>query len=76
MSDRRTAILRNGARSSGFTMDYLDWLSDGLSLQALERFIGNASSMPSNMKSSDNRYVRRRALAPDIDRLVVPDSQF
>lgn len=63
----RLDILVEGARRSGFTIDYLDSLTLGLSRQALRRVIGNASSMPSIMKSSDNPYVRRSALAPSRD---------
>lgn len=65
--DGRLDALQEGARTSGFTMDYLDYLTEGLSLQAARKVIGNASSMPSNMKSSDNPYVRRSARAPSSD---------
>lgn len=61
---RRIDVLREGADASGYTIDFLDYLTEGLSLQAARKVIGNASSMPSNMKSSDNPYVRRRARAP------------
>lgn len=57
----RVTVLREGAKATGFTIDYLDALSRGLSIQALRKLIGNASEMPSYMKSSDNPYVRRSA---------------
>jgi len=63
----RLDALQEGARVSGFTIDFLDHLTAGLSLQAARKVIGNASSMPSNMKSSDNPYVRRSARAPSSD---------
>ena len=61
-------MLKQGAHRCGLTMDYLDMLTQGLSRQAALRLIGNASSMPSNMKSSDNPYVTRNARAPSKDR--------
>lgn len=66
MTERLDALIA-GARETGFTIDYLDQLTVGLSLQAARKVIGNASSMPSNMKSSDNPYVRRSARAPSSD---------
>ena len=56
-----------GANTSGFTIDYLDALTVGLSRHAARRVIGNASSMPSYMKSNDNPYVWRSARAPSSD---------
>lgn len=64
----RTAELIDGARASGFTIDFLEALTQGLDSQALRKVIGNASSMPSYMKSSDNPYVFRSARAPSSDR--------
>ena len=64
----RMSLLIEGARQSGFTIDYLEALSRGLSLQAIRKLIANASSLPSIMKSSDSPYVRRRASAPTMDR--------
>ncbi len=65
--DERTEALREGARQSGFTIDFLDALTHGLSRQALLKVIGNASSMPSIMKSSDSPYILRSARAPSND---------
>jgi hypothetical protein len=56
--------LRDAARLSGLTIDFLQLLTEGLSRQAFRRVIGNASSMPSNMKSSDSPNVFRKASAP------------
>lgn len=67
--DKKLDTLLSGATESGFTIDFLETLTQGLSLQAVRRVIGNASSMPSYMKSSDNPYVRRKASAPSIESL-------
>lgn len=64
----RIEFLRQAAQKTGFTIDYLEVMTRGLSRQAALRVIGNASSMPSYMKSSDNPYVRRKARAPSRDR--------
>lgn len=72
----RLDALLEGARNSGFTVDYLEFLSRGLSLSATRKLMGNASAMPSYMKSSDNPYVRRNASAPSTEILCTPDSQF
>ena len=64
----RLDLLREGAAKSGFTIDFLECLTQGLSRQALRRVIGNASSMPSYMKSSDRSYLLRMAKAPSRDR--------
>lgn len=56
--------LRAGADQSGFTLDFLEALTSGLSRQAMRKVIGNASSMPSYMKSSDNPHLLRIAKAP------------
>lgn len=66
-SERRLDLLIEGARVSGFTVDALDYLSRGLSESALRMFIGNASSMPSYMKSSVGPYLLRSARAPSTD---------
>lgn len=63
----RIDVLREGAAATGLTIDYLEALTSGLSLQATRKVIGNASSMPSYMKSSDNPYVCRNASAPSMD---------
>lgn len=60
----RTDLLLAGAKSSGFTVDFLYDLTAGLSRQALLRVISNASSIPSYKKSSDSPYVFRSARAP------------
>ena len=64
----RLETLREAARETGFTIDFLEALTHGLSSQALRRVIGNASSMPSIMKSIDNPNVRRNAIAPSSDK--------
>lgn len=63
----RIQVLRTAATDTGFTIDYLEALTRGLSRQACLNVIGNASSMPSYMKSSDNPYLRRNASAPSIE---------
>ena len=57
-------MLIEEARNTGFTIDYLDALTQDLDNQAARKVIGNASGMPSYMKSSDNPYVFRNARAP------------
>lgn len=65
--ENRLDLIRVCARESGFTIDYLEALTRGLSIQALRIVMGNASAMPSYMKSSDNPYVLRRQSAPSMD---------
>lgn len=65
--DERIDALRYGARKSGFTIDFLDALTQGLSRQALLKVIGNASSLPSIMKSRESPYIFRSARAPSSD---------
>ncbi len=60
----REEILIDGARRTGMTIDFLHDLTHNLSRQALRKVIGNASSIPSYRKSSDNPYFFRRANAP------------
>ncbi len=67
MESDRIDILVAGANRSGFTIDYLEALTSGLSIQDARKVIGNASAMPSYMKSSDNPNVRRRASAPSTE---------
>lgn len=67
MSDSRIAMLIEQASATGLTIDYLEALTRGLSRSAALKVIGNASSMPSYMKSSDNPYVTRSAIAPSMD---------
>ena len=66
---KRTSLILQGAEETGMTIDCLAYLLDGLSLQACRKVIGNVSSMPKNMKSSDNPYVWRSARAPSNDSL-------
>lgn len=61
--------LAEGARKSGFTIDFLEALTQGLSRQARLKVIGNASSMPSYMKSKDSPYILRSTSAPSKDSL-------
>lgn len=49
-------------------MDFLYLLTVGLSRQAFRKVMGNASSLPQYMKSSDNPYVSRNAKAPSSDK--------
>lgn len=72
----RIDLLRCAANDTGFTIDYLEALTAGLSRNAALKVIGNASSMPSYMKSSDNPYVFRNAIAPSIDTRCSPVSQL
>ena len=67
MTDRLDDLI-NGALESGFTIDYLEALTAGLSSQARRKVIGNASALPKYMKSSDNPYVWRNAIAPSVKR--------
>ena len=69
MRDDRFDAIRCAAHASGLTIDLLVQLTDGLSRQAFLKVIGNASSMPSYMKSSDKPYLVRRAKAPSSDNL-------
>lgn len=65
----RIDCLVDGADASGLTIDFLVALTQGLSRHALRKVIGNASSMPAYMKSSDNPYVSRKARAPSKESL-------
>lgn len=65
MTDQeRIDALMSAARETGFTIDFLDQLSMGLSSNAFRRFIGNALMSPSYMKSKESPYVFRSARAP------------
>lgn len=64
----RLDLIIRTASETGFTIDYLECLSSGLSRQACLRLMGNASSMPSYMKSSDNPNVLRKASPPSRDK--------
>lgn len=63
----RLGMLIEGARRSGMTIDLLEALTQDLDIQALRKVIGNASAIPSYMKSNDNPYVFRSASAPSRD---------
>lgn len=63
--DDRIEALRTAANASGLTIDALDHLAMGFSKRAFRKFIGNASAIPSYMKSSDSPYVARKARAAD-----------
>ncbi len=52
------------ADASGFTVDYLEWLSRGLEAKAEAILFGNISTLPQNMKSSGNPYISRSLKAP------------
>lgn len=55
------------ANASGLTIDLLEALTHGLSRQAFLKVMGNASSLPSYMKSSETPYLLRIARAPSSD---------
>ena len=74
--EERLDALIDGAAQSGLTIDALEALTSGLSLQALRKVIGNASSMPAYRKSSDNPYLSRISNAPFKDSLDEPASQL
>ena len=57
------------AHASGLTVDLLEQLTQGLSRQAFRKVMGNASSMPSYMKSSDKPYLVRIVSAPSSESL-------
>lgn len=67
--------LREAANASGLTIDLLDLLTQGLSRHAFLKVMGNASSIPSYMKSIDRPYLVRSAKAPSSDKRCVPASQ-
>ena len=69
MSDSRIDDLIMAARASGLTLDLLCQLTQGLSRQAFRKVMGNASSMPSYMKSRDRPYLLRNASAPSRESL-------
>nr|WP_254695654.1 hypothetical protein [Leisingera sp. NJS204] len=60
----RVDLLIEGARETGLTIDFLHDISIGLSNSALRKLIGNASSMPAYMKSSDSPNLARSNSAP------------
>lgn len=61
--EERLDLIIDCARRTGLTIDYLDSLTSGLTLSCCLRVIGNASSIPSYMKSRDNPYIRRKVRA-------------
>ena len=75
MSDRIERLIE-AANKTGFTIDYLEAITADLSIHAERKVIGNASAMPSYMKSKDNPYVFRSAKAPSRERRVLPASQL
>lgn len=73
---KRIDLLIEGAKRSGLTMDYLEALTAGLSKKALRKVIGNASAIPSYMKSRESPYLFRRASAASSEMRAVPASQL
>ncbi len=69
MAHHRVDAMIEAARRSGLTLDLLHQLTQGLSRQAFRKVMGNASSMPSYMKSKDRPYLVRRARAPSSESL-------
>lgn len=69
MRYNRIDAMIDAARRSGLTLDLLHQLTQGLSRQAFRKVMGNASSMPSYMKSKDRPYLVRRARAPSSESL-------
>lgn len=65
----KVAEMQKAAQESGLTLDLLEHLTQGLSRQAFLKVMGNASSIPSYMKSSDRLYLVRNAKAPSSDNL-------
>ena len=59
----RIRMMQGAAEATGLTIDILDHLATGLSSSAFRRFMGNASEIPSYMKSSESPYVFRSARA-------------
>lgn len=53
--------LISGAKASGFTIDYLEALTRGLSGSARNKVINNLTDMPVEMKTTENPFVRRDA---------------
>jgi hypothetical protein len=72
----RISRLIVAARETGFTIDFLDQLTIGLSRRAFLKVMDNASSTPSYMKSNDNPYVFRKDLAPSMPIRLSPPSQL
>ena len=50
-----------GANASGFTIDYLEALTRGLSGKARRRVIDNLTALPAKMTTIENPSVRRKA---------------
>lgn len=69
MTVDRIDALVVAARESGLTIDLLECLTQGLSRQAFLKVMGNASSMPSYMKSKGSPYLLRKASAPSSESL-------
>lgn len=69
MANSRIDDLIAAASASGLTLDLLHQLTQGLSRQAFRKVMGNASSMPSYMKSKDRPYLLRKANAPSSESL-------
>lgn len=65
--DEKIDALQAAAAASGITIDLLEALTHGLSRHAFLKVMGNASSLPSYMKSSDTPYLLRMASAPSRD---------
>ncbi len=74
--DYRLAILLCLADVFGRTLDYVEFVTRGLDVNALAILCGNASRLPQYMKSNDSPYASRRASAPSIEIRKFPDSQF
>lgn len=64
MNSDRIKMLSVIANHTNLTIDFLDYFLAGLSVQAMNKLVGNASGMPSIMKSSESPYVFRSARAP------------
>lgn len=59
---------------SGFTVDVLVALMAGLDARARATLLGNVSSLPVYMKSSEIPYFSRSLIAPSIEMRISPDS--
>lgn len=66
-NDAKLDELIAAAQASGLTIDLLQALTHDLDCQAFRKVMGNASSLPSYMKSSGSRYFCRNCSAPSSD---------
>ncbi len=46
----RVRLLQDAARRSGYTIDWLDAITDGLSAEACERVLSNIETLPDELR--------------------------